>query len=85
MSEDEDEDHPATCFYVMMVINFIIWSLLFLLFVCFRFYKEGFCIIKTAAPINENCKKSDVSTQTDVVVSTVIIHPDLDLGIVVQK
>lgn len=66
----ENCSRPTGSFYVVMVLNILIWILLIISLICYKMYRRLFD--------NDNRKKT-TCTQTDSElskISTVIVHPD---------
>ncbi len=85
MSSDKNDSNcnrPTGSFYVMLVLNCMMWLLIILSYSCVKIYKTFFNNNISFLENNNISNKNTVSTQTHTHLSTIVIHPDLDLGII---
>ena len=71
---------PTGSFYVVLILNCIMWILIMTSYSCLKIYKS--CLSNNNNLISSSLPTNTISTQTHAQLSTVVIHPDLDLGII---
>lgn len=84
---NDDTDCNSTrisgSFYVLIVFNCITWFFFIMACIFIKscrslFHNNVLCLTNN----NNHQDKNTVSTQTDIQLSTIVIHPNLDLGLI---